>query len=168
MHIFEKIDLIEISISWDESGTKLENELELLSYKLNLDGNWEKENPKLQKIIKRFGSHNKNIESINYTQFFSENIDKYNLMFFLRSVNLKDEFSFNDLEFLVININLTINGETKNYKYEKSMLEFQDSPILHICNICKIGILYETGFEEIYDYIKSSKVLKKELKIKEL
>lgn len=152
-----------ILVSWDESGTKTENVVELIcigekdnEYKIiPLD----EEN--ILSIDKKYGAHNPSIPCLKviYNSFIFSTNKKYNRYIFLLILkNSNNEYiNFYNLEFL--NIHIDVNAKIINY--EKKITENQNGSVFHIGNFEEDG-----SFTEIFDYISSVKVLKKQLKVK--
>lgn len=151
----------EITISWDESGTKTENIVDVICIGEN-DNKYQQVilygNNKLI-VQKKHGAHNPSIPCLKVLYDNSLTFSFYKRHIFLLTLkNSNNEYmDFYNLGFL--NINIDINGKKVNYV--KKITENQEGSVFHIGNIEEDG-----SFTEIFDYISSVKVLQKQLKVK--
>lgn len=150
---------IRLDISWDESGTKIENELDLIIVqKLNEnDKNWSKKDVFALNKPKKFGAFNKNQPCISIILNHCDLSKTNKIMVFVKILTPKIKFI--DLEFLKVSVEY---DHKQSFIYEKKLTENQNGTLLHIGNMY-IDAENEDAFEEVFDYISSEKVLKKQL-----
>jgi len=160
-----------ITISWDESGTTVENRLDCKFIFLNdektiLNTSIDDDRGIIISKRRKFGSPNKNLPSLEIIKFddsYNQTSLKYvnQIICLLSFTNQK--LKFNDLEFLKINV--CQDGES--HEYEKKINENQDGSVLHYGSFIRIGTNRKWKFIPQANYIKNLKAIKKQFKLKD-
>ena len=144
---------ITVKVSWDESGTRVENILDLLIVKKLSDG-FIIPKSRIHKI-KKNGAYKKEDVCIACSEEYG-----YDFSYSIFLIISTSKLNFFDIEFLRILIEYDDNDEDiNNMVYDKKITENQNGSVLHVGNI------FNGKFEPIFDYIDSTKVIEKQLKI---
>lgn len=157
---------MKISVSWDESGTKVENKLDFLIVDQHSIKNGIVEHYSLTQrrarieIYKPNGAYNKNQECLSLV--IGNDDSGSSIFIYIKTPKIK----FFDLEFFKIKIefgrfDLELNNfnHLKPLIFEKTLRMNQNGRVFHIGNIV------DNKLETVFDFIDSLKVISKKLKI---
>lgn len=157
---------MKISVSWDESGTKVENKLDFLIVDQHSIKNGIVEHYSLTQrrnrinIPKPNGAYNKDIECLSLV--IGNDDSGSSIFIYIKTPNIK----FFDLEFFKIKIefgrfDLELNNfnHLKPLIFEKTLRMNQNGRVFHVGNIV------DNKLETVFDFIDSLKVISKKLKI---
>ncbi len=157
---------MKISVSWDEAGTKLENQIDFLIVDQHSIKNGIVEHYSLTQRRARIekpkpnGAYNKNQECLSLV--LGNNDSGSSIFIYLKTPKI----NFFDLEFLRVKIEFgRFDLEQNNFNhlnpivFEKTLRMKQNGRVFHIGNVV------DNKLETVFDFIDSLKVISKSFKV---